>query len=244
MASYRYRAAIPASVLGAEVNPSEGEFDVLVFSKPCATDITLMRAAKGNAKLVVDICDPHLHLPEYQEALRLADAVTCSTDVIASHLRNATVIPEPYELPEREPHAEGERFLWFGHASNLIGLLAWRQHVPCRVVTGQTTLVDAVPWSVPNLMRELEEANVCLFPEAAPYKSNNRLVEALRMGCWAICGRDSEFSQWVYVGHPKMGLSVCRAFRDELNDRVREAQAYIRDRYSPERIAALWREVL
>jgi hypothetical protein len=247
MASYRYRAQIPAQVIGAEVNGPEA--DVLIFSKPMPADVDLAQRAKAaGCKIIGDFCDPHFTLPEYKAILELADVVTCSSEGMAEILgvmgHEAVVIPEPYENPEIPPHAVGERLVWFGHHLNLNGILNWRQFVDVRIVSTPNRFCEVIPWSVENVRKELSEANIALFPATKPYKSNNRLVEALRMGCWAFCAQENEFSEFVYTGHPKMGLEVARVFASELNDRVAQAQARIREKYSPERIGELWRQVL
>jgi hypothetical protein len=43
----------------------------------------MARAKARGAWVVVDFCDDHFDWLHYQEALRLADAVTCSTNEMA-----------------------------------------------------------------------------------------------------------------------------------------------------------------
>src|SRR5207247_843080 len=110
MASYRYRAAIPARELGASINDRTAS--TLIFAKPLAHQLIWMGIAKKRQqRVIVDICDDHLDWLHYQEALRLADQIVCPTDTMARLIRargyEATIIPDPYEFPRREPHCGG-----------------------------------------------------------------------------------------------------------------------------------------
>ena len=116
-ASWRYRAKIPA---GDWASQNDLTADTLIFAKPQANELMVMARAKARgAWVVVDFCDDHFDWMHYQEALRLADAVTCSTTEMAKRIkelgRDATVIADPYEFPEMPPHYAGINLLWFGH---------------------------------------------------------------------------------------------------------------------------------
>jgi hypothetical protein len=65
----------------------------------------MARAKARGAWVIVDFCDDHFDWVHYKEALRIADAVTCPTEtmakIIKEHGRDATVIGDPYEYPEK-----------------------------------------------------------------------------------------------------------------------------------------------
>ena len=112
-ASWRYRANIPA---GDWASQNDLTADTLIFAKPQANELMDMARAKARgAWVVVDFCDDHFDWLHYQEALRLADAVTCSTTEMAKRIkelgRDATVISDPYEYPKMPPHCNGVNLL-------------------------------------------------------------------------------------------------------------------------------------
>lgn len=260
MASYRYRAMIPAEQIGADINNPDAE--VLVFSKP--TSIKAVKDAKDQGKkIVVDFCDDHFDHPGLGEVYRriaeLADHFVCPTETMRGRvlevarwptLDDVSVIPDPYEMPEMQPHAEGEALLWFGHNAN-IGSVSWllKQFKNLTVVTGPKVEGGMVPWSPENLKQEMRKANIALFPTAKDhyYKSPNRLVNALRMGLFPVCDRHpayNEFKEFIWISEVPTGIKWCREFKKELNEMVWKGQDYIRDRFSPETIGKQWAEVL
>jgi len=117
-----------------------------------------------------------------------------------------------------------------------------------RIITGPKTIEGTTPYSPENLLRGFREAHKVLLPTRAgvEYKSPNRLLESLRMGLFPICGdlpAYKEFKRFIWTGEIWTGLRWTKHFRSDLNDLAYEGQDYIRDRYSPERIAKLWLEV-
>ncbi len=150
IASYRYRVLTPISALRSLGHAAE-EFEAdrshayrtVVFSKAySATDQALARDLKtAGVRVVLDLCDNHFFnprdLPQYRRAaqdlqamIALADAVVCSTPVLAAQVQAAAglpgrpaIAPDIYEqatTPAGPPSPiEGPaRLLWFGrHAS-------------------------------------------------------------------------------------------------------------------------------
>ncbi|MEK9894962.1 MAG: hypothetical protein VW518_00865, partial [Burkholderiaceae bacterium] len=112
MASYRYRATIPAQQIGATLNDETAK--VWVLAKPVPADVTRLTRALADTIIVMDVCDPHFHTAHYQTLLRQAHLVTVPTEWMADYIRSsfgreATVIPDPYEFPARTPHVFGTR---------------------------------------------------------------------------------------------------------------------------------------
>lgn len=246
MASYRYRAQIPSDELSASLNDRDA--DCLIFAKPVKDDIAIADAchARGG-KVIVDICDPHLHLPHYQRLIELADAVTASTAWLATMIEQdcsracVNVIPDPYEFDELPPHTTGSSLFWFGHKTNYYSLerfLPWIDEV--RVMSN---LDGAIPWSVDGLKAELAKADIVLIPETAPYKSANRTVEAIRAGCFVVAEPHPSLEgiPGIWIGDLRKGIIWARANPDLCRAQLTQSQAYVRERYSPERVGNAWR---
>ena len=266
-ASYRYRAEMPAREVaklnGFRCSLNEGTAGVLVFAKPLAPDLALAETAKAaGAKIVVDLADDHLTKKGvgslYAAMAKLADAVVCPTAEMASRVHAVTgvlphaVIPDPYEMPEVAPHAEGGNALWFGISSGLHDLDEIRgalKKFDLRVVTGPKVPEGAIQWTQDVLLRELMRANVVVIPtrQGAEYKTNNRLLNAIRGGTFPVVSMHPahmEFRRFVWVGVIPTGLQWVRAFQSDLNALVAAAQDHIRVRYSPETIGAQWADFL
>jgi hypothetical protein len=250
-ASYRYRARIPAEQIGAKINDFTA--DVLVFSKPQINDIEAARRAKKLGQMVVvDYCDDHFYHktlgPIYREMADIADWAVVPTREMRKRVPSASVIPDPYEYPEVSPHADGDRFLWFGHQVNLPAIVPYKNLPNLTIVTGPGYL-NTVEYSYEALKVEMIGANIALFPKIKgdDYKSPNRVVNALRMGLFPICDRHPaylEFRRFLWASDVPTGLRWAKEFRHELNEHVKGGQDYIRDRFSPEAIGNQWRNLL
>ena len=249
MASYRYRAAAPAKWLGGSINDFTA--DTLVFSKPVPQELWSIAKAKASGQtVIVDFCDDHFDWMHYQEALRLADVVTCNTEKMAERIRGldkkAIVIPDPYEYPEVVPHCRGTCLLWYGHHVNRVGLeriLPDLEGHPLRVVSN---FAGAIPWSQETMLREFAIADIVVIPATAEYKSNNRTLEAIRQGCFVVAEPHPSLTDipGIWVGNIKEGIEWARQNPLEANQRTLEAKAHVRDTYAPQILAAAWRSVI
>lgn len=266
LASYRYRAEMPAhevgKINGFETAVNNGEADIVVFAKVTEADVVTARKAKAEgAKIVVDLSDDYFGTKMrgmYEEMASLSDAIVTASPVMRARLqdyikRDATVITDPYEQEECEPHAEGENFIWFGHSRNLPEILSVQSHLYKRkllVATGPkpTNGFPAI-WGPEALKEVFKTANIALLPtvQGAENKSPNRLLNAIRAGLFPVCMAHPayhEFRHLVWVGHFATGLRWTDAFKGELNGMVKKAQDYIRDRYSPQAIGRQWASLL
>ena len=266
MASYRYRAALPAHELGkingytAQING--GEADTVIFSKPMTEDVELAKSVKAQGcRVIVDIGDDHLTHPvighDYAAMIGLADVMVTPTQDMAERIyrvsgKSPVVIPDPYEYPQAAPHAEGNKLLWFVHERNLKPLrkyLLYTEGWEFTMVTGPNDHKGALRWSHNTLLLKLSEANVVLIPtvKGEEYKTANRLLNAVRAGCFVVAGNSPshrEFQSMCWVGDIKHGLEWTRNRQADLNGLVAQAQADIAERYHPKRIAELWAQVL
>jgi len=256
MASYRLRAQLPSAYCGHESRLNALGTDVAVFCKPHLDDLEILRQVNARgAKTVVDLCDDHFEHPNlgklYEAMAREAHAVVCPTQEMARRIRSYTqreaqVIPDSWEQ-RGQPHADGNKFLWLGHQSNLKEILPYRKMLKqydMTYCTGQNDQVECVPWSTSAQTQLLHESNIVLLPsKGETYKSPNRLINAVMAGCFVIgskIDKNKEFRHFCYLGPLKGGLQFSQAYRHELNGLVREGQRYIQMNYSPEQIGAQW----
>jgi hypothetical protein len=248
-ASYRYRARIPAEELGATINDLTA--GTLIFSKPQANELMDMGRAKARGqRVIVDFCDDHFDWPYYSEALRLADDVTCNTEVmrqiIAAKGRQATVIPDPYEYPLCPPHVSGLRLLWYGHQTNKDSLRRVLPDIdvyPLRIVSN---FAGTIPWSYGRMLAEFEIADIVIIPKTEDYKSANRAIEATRQGCFVVAEPHPALNEipGIWLGNIKEGIEWTGVHFTEANQRISTAQKYVTDKFSPKTIGLAWRSVI
>lgn len=246
-ASYRYRAAIPAKALGVPMQ--DGSADIWILGKITkATPALIARARSLNKRVIVDVCDAHLTLPQYRAAIEQADAVTAPSSMLAALIhedfgRFATVIDDPYEFEEVLPHVNGNNLLWFGHATNYSGLAMFREALkdyPLRIVSN---LEGSIPWSKETMREEFIKADIVLLPDSAPTKSCNRAVEAIRQGCFVVATPHPSLEgiPGIWVGDFLKGVAWASSHPQEANERLMKSQAYARVRFSPARVANAWK---
>ena len=241
-ASWRYRAKIPS---GDWATLNDLTADTLIFAKPQASELMDMARAKARgAWVVVDFCDDHFDWMHYQEALRLADAVTCSTTEMAKRIkvlgRDATVIPDPYEYSEMPPHCNGVNLLWFGHHVNrdsLQRILPDLKGYPLRVVSN---FDGAIPWSKETMLEEFARADIVVIPTTASYKSANRAIEAIRQGCFVVAEPHPALEGFpIYIGNIKEGIEWTK--QQNMNELILEAQNFVRERFTPQILIDKWK---
>lgn len=265
LASFRYRTEMPVNYLnrhGFDAQVNDGAADILVLSKPSADDLTLAHAARAEGcKVVMDICDDHFNTkalgPLYRDLSGLADHIVCASNIMRNRIteytgKTPTVIEDPYEQPELEPHAVGDSLLWFGHQRNLPELESVSHFLQDRkvyVVTGPKPVPNTIQWTPDVMKRAFAASNTAIFPvmRGREHRSPNRLVNALRAGCWAVCmGHPAfeAFRKFVWVGNFPTGLRFMDANQHIVNELVAEGQEFVRDRYSPDTIGAQWANLL
>lgn len=232
---------------------------------------------KQGARIVVDLTDDHLTHPMlgplYKQMVDISDILVSPTKNMAERVYRVygkvpEVIGDPYGQDAIDAHVAGQKLLWFGHMVNLKDLKPWEKCLNgITILTGPKPIINDKPhkklatigglaweerfheWSREAQSEEMAKADIVVLPtrRGAEYKSNHRLLDAVRGGCFVVCGghpSHDEFRKMLWVGDIKAGLDWTRAFEDELNDRVNEAKAYIEKSYSPAAIARRWQEVL
>ena len=239
---------------------------MLIFSKPTPDDLTLAKESKAEGiKIIADIGDDHfLHEtwgPIYREMVTLADALVTPTENQASRIKRYTgrtvdaIIPDPYEEALTLPHAnDARKFIWFGHPVNLKDLKPWLDEylrtLDITIVTAENhgLVHDYLRWSPAVQTAQLHLAHIAIFPtrKGHEYKSPNRVVNALRAGCFPVCGLHpayTEFKEFIWQGNFATGLRWAQHFRADLNDRVAEGQRYV-EKFSPENVGKRWRQLI
>lgn len=251
MASYRYRAMLPAHHLGARINDTSA--DVLVYAKPAPEEVDEAVAAKDAGKaIVVDFCDDHFATqPHYMQMADLADAVTCPTTTMMAQIMAAgykgevTVIFDPYEFPEVMPHCAGANLLWFGHGSNFNSLVRVLPRIFAPLVA-VSNIPLARPWSMETMYREFLSADIVILPATAPHKSANRAIESIRQGCFVVAEPHPSLTELpgIWIGDIPEGIAWAIQNPSQANERTREAQNYVSTRFSPRTQASAWKSLL
>src|SRR5688500_1773561 len=207
--------------------------DALVISKSFdPANEALARAMKARGvRVVVDFCDDHFDHPQlgphFRNLAALADTVVAAThamsEAVRAHTgRDSLVITDPVEgprgMPKFAPRLPALRIAWFGHPTNLNGLigraaelqaLARRFPVRLAVVTtpsvevaarvaalaegaGGRVTAELVPWSPEATWQALADCDLAWIPveETAQksVKSPNRMLEALWAGKPVVAG--------------------------------------------------------
>lgn len=246
IASYRYRAQIPARELGACLNQGWLTSEVFVYAKPLEGELIEARWLKASGKkIVVDFCDDHFDDPHYMEFLSLADAVTCPTRDMARIMKNlgrdAEIILDPYEFPEVLPHMN-DKVLWFGHRSNFPAL----QRILDKFDNDLTVISNlplAMPWSLETMREQFYLHGIVVMPAGASYKSPNRVVEAVRQGCFVVAEPHPalEGFEGIWIGDIPEGITWASHYPSEAYEWTQRAQKYVKERYSPQTQASAWK---
>lgn len=248
MASYRYRVQIPAKSLDAEINHYPA--DILIFAKPMPHEVALARRAQAEGhKVVVDFCDDHFTSYWYSDLAYSADLITCPTPTMQALIEDCypacdfvSVVPDAYESDEMAPHCRGGSLLWFGHKVNARSIEPFRQLPNLRLVSN----IDGdIPWSPEIVHMELQQADIVLMPATAAYKSPNRTLEAIRMGCFVVAEPHPAINDFpIWIGDINEGITWAQQNPEKANQMTREAQTFVREKYSPATQASAWKTAL
>ena len=250
MASYRYRAQIPAQQLGASINDPTA--DVIIFAKPIDQDVPhVVKAQQKGKKVIADFCDMHFHLKHYEVILKAADAVTVPTQWFADYIREeygieAYVVPDPFEFEEKEPHCNGDKLLWYGQAMNFDSLERIARDIQGHPLAIVSNMEGCIPWSLEEMVKQFAIADIVLMPETSPYKSPNRTIEAIRQGCFVVAEPHPAINDipGIWIGNIGKGIAWAQQNLSEANERTKLAQAFVQNKYSPQTQANAWRTVI
>lgn len=203
------------------------------------------------SKVVFDVCDDHFnteHEKHYRESCDKADLITCNSKVMQQIIANETgrdsiVIDDPYEDQEHDCHA-GQGVLWFGHKSNLRDVLPYRDIINLEVITNYPGFTQWTPEAVHKAL--LRKPTVIVPTGKSAAKSANRMIKAIRYGCFVVAGEMPAHSEipGPWVGSIWAGLEYAKDNPKDCIERTKIAQDFIRDRYSPQTIGEQWLKAL
>jgi hypothetical protein len=251
LASTRFRLLIPSQHVKYKYQLGSG--DITIFPK----DAVPLGEVKGFSGVKLwDVCDDHFDNPSkgryYRSMLELADVVTCTTPYLKERIwqlgREATVISDPLEFPQRAPKIGFQKILWYGHSSNLDPLFELDLSGYDLAVVTNKNEDWCLPWSHENMRKGLEWCDVVIIPvkqetQKASYlaKSPNRMTEAINAGRFVVANDMPAYRDYgMYLGDIKEGLEWIRNNPNESEQRLIKAQRLVLERHSPHVIAAQW----
>lgn len=249
LASSRYRAIIPAhELLKQGIGPGA---DWLVIGKH---GWNWAHQTSGYDRVCFDICDDHFsgtHGEHYREGCHRANLVTCNSQEMARVIleqtgREAIVIPDPYEQPERRARVH-DSLLWFGHPTNLGDLMPWMNRLDrLEVVTNMPNVAGVTQWTPEAMDAAFERAGMVVIPTGKSMaKSANRAIESIRRGLFVVAGYLPAYSDLgIYIGDIEDGVKWALSHQGEVLRRIMASQAYVAAEYSPERIGQQWIKAL
>lgn len=275
LASHRYHNLIPAKELiklGHKVSINlwpQDEFEYYIFSKHLnnAEYFYAHKLKSQGKKVIFHCCDNHFETKfkqYYRMMIGIADLVISSTKEMARIIEEKTgikavVIPDTYELNMAEPQFELcssqilPKVLWFGHHSNLSGLIKLfpLDNIDLTICTTagiNLQGLNVVVWSLETLKNLLKLCNVVIIPSDITdrniVKSHNRLIESVISGKFVIASplpAYEEYRDWMYIGDVKKGLEWLKEQKaDDIKKRIADCQQYIVTNYSREKIGKLW----
>jgi hypothetical protein len=251
LASTRFRLLIPSQHVKYKYQLGSG--DITIFPK----DAVPLGEVKGFSGVKLwDVCDDHFDNPSkgryYRSMLELADVVTCTTPYLKERIwqlgREATVISDPLEFPQRAPKIGFQKILWYGHSSNLDPLFELDLSGYDLAVVTNKNEDWCLPWSHENMRKGLEWCDVVIIPvkqetQKASYlaKSPNRMTEAINAGRFVVANDMPAYRDYgMYLGDIKEGLEWIRNNPNDSEQRLIKAQSLVLERHSPRVIAAQW----
>ena len=173
-----------------------------------------------HSNVIFDYTDDHINnltpmTKFYRDVIKTDSKIVASSNKLKENLvgyTNVTVIPDPYEIPIQAVRANNNKFLWYGHPTNLkylynaIQRLQPHNNIILEIMTSEgakpyikDTLnninihpnvhIEIKPWSIQAMLTNWC-ANVIIPGDINdPRKNgvaNGRLVTAFAMGC-AVC---------------------------------------------------------
>jgi len=249
IASSRLRAKIPQQEL-LKMGIERGN-DVLIYGKHFLS----VKEVSVCKRLIFDITDDHFDHPElgkyYRDHIAIADAVTCSSEVMKQRIktvtgRNAIVVREPYEHEEHEAEIAPKLF-WYGHKSNFKDLERIESELKYPLLA-MSNYPGCVEWTQEAFDKAITQPCIVIIPTGEKKaKSENRMVEAIRCGKY-VCAEPlpsyEPFNKFFPLGDIPEHIERALSNPQETIERIKDAQSYIKDKYSPRTIAAQWLEVI
>lgn len=257
--------------VGPNIQP---DAEVVVLGKHGDSETYLNQVEKvinSKARLIVDVCDLYSNMPERTGvitwAAERAHAVTSPSqfvlDQVIAKRKHRVLDPYGFSPGVPKPVPDHPHLLWFGHGLNLQGLVDELPRLNGYSVTavtradGQPEGLRIIQWTPAALSAAFSETDMTILPvrEMAEgrkgpepaLKSANRLVDAIQSGHFVATHSIpsyEELSEYAWVGDIREGVEWARSNPKSALEKVKSGQAYVREHYSPSRIAAQWLEAL
>jgi hypothetical protein len=161
--------------------------------------------------------------------------------------RAAVVIDDPYETAEGLPACVGHKVLWFGHSANLGSLRPYYDAME----VGEPSILSNAPganqWTLSSERFFLDDSAVVLITGNNPGASSNRIVKCLRAGRFVVTPDPlhaeswRQFAPYIWIGDVREGITWAFHNREDVCNKIRAGQDYVRDRFSPETIGQQWK---
>jgi len=232
---------------------------------------------KRHKNVIFDFTDDHINnvtplTKFYRSVIKKDSKIVVSSQKMKENLQgydNVQVIEDPYELDIQTVRKPNNRFLWYGHPTNLkylyklIQELQPRNPITLEVMTSQNAIplindalkkininlninLDIHPWSIHEMY--ITHASAVLIPGDVndirkSGVSSNRLLTAFAMGC-AVCATP-------YDSYKEFSDYFCDM--DKVNDFVNDYEPYLEKtreaqklitKYSEEEMLMKWIELL
>jgi hypothetical protein len=106
-----------------------------------------------------------------------------------------------------------------------------------------SNLPGTIPWSLDTLRKELLRADIVVVPATEKWKSANRVIESVVMGCFVVAERHPAFDTipGIWHGNIKDGVHWAIKNQEEANQWTREAQSYSLKFHGPSLIGSVWK---
>lgn len=247
--------------------------DFNIFIKHFGGDRTLSNLlVLDKSQAIFDICDNYFIKPEagfYKFMCENSEVITCSSKNLQKLIkeetgRDAYYIPEPlstFYAGTRQLTKDKPRILWFGNKSNIfsvIPLLDSLQAFEVTIITDSPPeqlltkypFVKFLNWSPETVEEELLVHDIVLVPqnndEWGNYKSMNRAVDSLAMGCHVITNNwevYKDLKDYIYIGDILEGIQSYIDNYEEVCKYVQLGQKHVIENYNPNKIASIWEHV-
>ena len=255
--------------------------DILIVGKIGVNVVDLtelwISIIKRHKNVIFDFTDDHINnvtplTKFYRSVIKKDSKIVVSSQKMKENLQgydNVQVIEDPYELDIQTVRKPNNRFLWYGHPTNLkylyklIQELQPRNPITFEVMTSQNAIplvndalkkininlninLDIHPWSIHEMY--ITHASAVLIPGDVndirkSGVSSNRLLTAFAMGC-AVCATP-------YDSYKEFSDYFCDM--DKVNDFVNDYEPYLEKtrkaqklitKYSEEEMLMKWMELL
>jgi len=257
--SYRSRARLVGKCI---TNLGEATKDDIVVLGRIHNEFHVDHLRDNGIRYIHDICDNKWPMLEklWSNTNRTATAITTTCyrlkELIESKInKEVFVIPDPTERDEEpikfEPNPVRLNAVYYGSAGNL-KQINWSninlKNVDLKIISNEGPIF----WDFKTQGEFVRQSDIVLLPvnndhEMTMYKGNNRPIDALRQGRFVITNATIPswqlLGKFIWLGNINDGLEWAINNPKEVIKKVTEAQKFIRNNYTPEKITKEWERV-